>query len=222
MSLTQALNTAMAGLQVTQRGLSVVAGNVANVQTPDYVLKTLAQIETANGSSISVRATAINRVLDEFIQTQVRTETSGGAYADTLSQLFDQLQNIYGAPGSSIGLDALFNNFTTALQGLLATPSSNSAQNNAINAARVLTQQLNAMSSSIQMLRSSAEQGIASDVDTANSALEQIAKINLQVASTNPGDATGPGLMDQRDLYIDQLTKLMSVKVVQGDRKSVV
>jgi flagellar hook-associated protein 1 FlgK len=211
----------MAGLQVTQKGLSIVAGNVANVQTPDYVRKTLDQLETSNGASISVRATAINRVLDQIIQTQVRTETSGGAYADTLSQLFDQLQNIYGAPGSSIGIDALFNNFTTALQGLLATPSSNSAQNNAINAARVLTQQLNTMSSSIQTLRSSAEQGIASDVDTANSALEQIAKINLQVASTNPGDATGPALMDQRDLYIDQLTKLMSIKVVQGDNNQI-
>jgi flagellar hook-associated protein 1 FlgK len=221
MSLTQALNTAMAGLQVTQKGLSIVAGNVANVQTPDYVRKTLDQIETANGSSISVRATAVNRVLDQFIQTQVRTETSGGAYADTLSQLFDQLQNIYGAPGSSIGVDALFNNFTTALQGLLATPSSPSAQNNVINAARVLTQQLNSMSSSIQTLRSSAEQGIASDVDTANSALQQIAKINLQVASANPGDATAPGLMDQRDFYIDQLTKLMNVKVVQGDNNQV-
>ncbi len=221
MSLTQALNTAMAGLQVTQKGLSVVAGNVANVQTPDYVRKTLDQIETANGSSISVRATAINRQLDQLIQTQVRTETSGGAFADTLSNLFDQLQNIYGAPGSSIGVDALFNSFTTALQGLLASPSSTSAQNNVVNAARVLAQQLNSMSSGIQTLRSSAEQGIAADVETANSALQQIAKINLQVASAGPGDATGPGLMDQRDLYIDQLTKLMNVKVVQGDNNQV-
>jgi flagellar hook-associated protein 1 FlgK len=214
MSLTQALNTAMAGLQVTQKGLSIVAGNVANVQTPDYVRKTLDQIETANGVSISVRAMAINRQLDQFIQTQVRTETSGGAYADTLSQLFDQLQNIYGAPGSSIGVDALFNNFTTALQGLLATPSSSSAQNNA-SMRRAFAQQLNAMSSSIQTLRSSAEQGIRPDVDTANSAPEQIARSTASCID-EPGDATGPALMDQRDLYIDQLTKLMSIKVVQA------
>jgi flagellar hook-associated protein 1 FlgK len=221
MSLTQALNTAMAGLQVTQSGLSIVAGNVANVQTPDYVRKTLTQIETANGNSISVRVSAINRQLDQLLQTQLRTETSGGAYADTLSQLFDQLQNIYGSPGSSIGADALFNNFTTALQGLLASPSSASAQNNAINAARVLTQQLNTMSSGIQTLRSAAEQGIAADIDTANNALDHIAKINLQVASASPNDATGPALMDQRDFYINQLTKLMNVKVVQGDNNQV-
>src|SRR5471030_257619 len=190
MSLTQALNSAVAGLQVTQSALSVVAGNVANVQTPDYVRKTLAQVETSNGSSISVRAEAINRLLNELLQTQLRTETSGGSYADTLSQMFDQLQTVYGTPGSSIGIDSVFNKFTAALQGLLASPGSVSAQNTVVNAAQVLAQQLNTMSSGVQLLRSAAEQGISGDVATANDALANIAKINQQVASVNPTDAT--------------------------------
>ena len=217
MSLTQALNTAMAGLQVTQTGLSVVAGNVANVNTPDYVRKTTAQIETAAGNVVSVRVAAINRELDKLLQTQLRMETSGGAYADTLSQLYQQLQTVYGTPGSSIGLDALFNNFTTALQGLVATPNSVSARSAAVNAAQVLAQQLNTMSAGIQTMRSAAEQGIAADVEVANNALQHIAEINQQVASASPNDAAAAALMDQRDLYIDQLSKLMSIKVMQGD-----
>jgi flagellar hook-associated protein 1 FlgK len=217
MSLTQALNTAMAGLQTTQTGLSVVAGNVANVNTPDYVRKTTAQIETAAGNVVSVRVAAINRELDKLLQTQLQTEASGGAYADSLSKMYEQLQTVYGSPGSSIGLDALFNNFTTALQGLLATPSSVSARSAAVNAARVLAQQLNIMSAGIQTLRSAAEQGISADVELANNALQHIADINQQVASASPNDAAAAALMDQRDLYIDQLTKLMSVKVMQGD-----
>ncbi len=221
MSLTQALNTAMAGLQVTQSGLSIVAGNVANVQTPDYVRKTLEQIETAAGGTISVRVAAINRMLNQLLQNQLRTETSGGAYADALSQLFDQLQTVYGAPGSSVGMDALFNDFTTALQGLLATPGSSLAQNNAVNAARLLVQKLNTMSSGIQTLRSAAEQGIAADVEIANNALDRIAKINLQVASASPTDTASAALMDQRDYYINQLSKLMGIKVVQGDNNQI-
>ena len=217
MSLTQALNTAMAGLQTTQAGLSIVAGNVANVNTPDYVRKTLEQVETSSGNAIGVRVAAINRQLDELLQTQLRMETSGGAYADGLSKLYEQLQDVYGTPGSSIGLDALFNNLTTALQGLLASPSSVSARTTAINAAQVITQQLNTMSAGIQTLRSAAEHGIAADVELANNALQHIADINQQVASASPNDAASAALMDQRDLYIDQLTKLMSIKVLQGD-----
>jgi flagellar hook-associated protein 1 len=221
MSLTQALNTAMAGLQVTQAGLSVVAGNVANVQTPDYVRKTLNQIETAAGGSISVRVAEINRMLDQLLQTQLRTESSGGAYAGGLSQLFEQLQTIYGAPGSAVGLDAMFNEFATSLQGLLASPASSLAQSNAVNAARLLAQKLNTMSTGIQALRSAAEQGIAADIDIANNALDRIAKINLQVASTLPTDAAASALMDQRDFYINQLANVMGIKVVRGDNNQV-
>src|SRR5215471_11391583 len=93
MSLTQALNTAMAGLSVTQTSLSLVAANVANAQTPGYVTKTPDQITTTAGNAgDSVRIAAINRQLDQFVQQQLRTETSGGAYADLRASLYQQLQ----------------------------------------------------------------------------------------------------------------------------------
>lgn len=221
MSLTQALNSAIAGLQVTQTGLSVVAGNVANVQTPDYVRKTLEQMETATENAVGVRVIGINRQLNQLIQTQLRTETSGGSFADAVDRLYQQLQTIYGTPGSSLGLDAVFNNFTTALQQLQAAPADVSAQNNAVNSARVLTQQLNSMSGGIQTLRSAAEQGIATDVDTANTALQHIAQINMQLSTLDPHDAITATLLDQRDADINQLSQLMSIKVMQGDNNQV-
>ena len=39
MSLSQALVTAVNGLRVTQVGMSIVAGNVANAETPNYQAK---------------------------------------------------------------------------------------------------------------------------------------------------------------------------------------
>jgi flagellar hook-associated protein 1 len=221
MSLTQALTSALAGLQVTQSGLSVVAGNVANVQTPDYVRKTLTQVETGTGNSISVFAAGINRELDQLIQMQLRTEVSGGAYADVVDQIYQQLQSVYGTPGSSLGLDSLLSKFTNSLQSLMASPADVSAQNIAVNAARVLTQQLNSMSNSVQTLRSAAEQGIAADVQTANDALQHIADINQRIGASTTLDATSAAMLDQRDAYIDKLSKLMSIKVVQGDNNQI-
>jgi flagellar hook-associated protein 1 FlgK len=217
MSLTQVLNTASAGLQVTQQALGVVGANVANAQTPGYVRKSLVEITTAAGNSISVRAAGISRELDQLIQTQLRTETSGGSYADTLSKIYGQLQTLYGAPGSSSGLDTLFNAFTTALQSLSASPSSSSAQSTALNAAQQLANQLNVLSAGVQSLRTAAEQGLSADVQAANNALQQIAAINQQVATAGPNDATAATLMDQRDAAIDQLSKLMGIRVVQGN-----
>src|SRR6266446_1660990 len=119
MSLTQSLSTALAGLNVTQSGLSVIAGNVANAQTPGYVAKIVDQSATTGGDvGESVRIAGINRQLDQFVQQQLRIESSGGAFADLRASVLQQLQQIYGQPGSATTLDALSGNLANAVQAL--------------------------------------------------------------------------------------------------------
>ena len=95
MSLTGTLNTALSGLQTTQQSLQIVGGNVANAQTPGYIRKTLTQIETGGGTSISVRSTSIDRQLDTLVQAQLRQATSGGSFAAA-----DKMQGIRCDSGS--------------------------------------------------------------------------------------------------------------------------
>jgi len=216
MSLTQALSTSLTGLNAAQTALSVVAGNIANAQTPGYVKKTTVQVETAFGSTGSgVEVTSINRVLDAYIQAQTRTEQSGASYADLSASFYQQIQGIYGTPGSAASLEGAYNNFTSALQALTTSPDDPSAQQGVIGAAQSLTQQLNTMTTGIQSLRSQAELGLSSDVTKANDALQQIASLNQQLNSAGPSDATTAALEDQRDSYIDQLSQLMDIKTVK-------
>ena len=99
MSLSQALSAAISGLQVNQAGLALVAANVSNADTPGYIRKTVTQVATAgNGTGISVRMSGVQRELDSYVQSQLRTENSGASYATTRSQALDQLQDVYGTP----------------------------------------------------------------------------------------------------------------------------
>ena len=222
MNLSDALTTALAGLRVTQASLSVTAANVANANTPGYIVETSNQVEVAAGNAgVSVNTAGINRELDTLVQGQLRTETSGGAYADTLSQLYQQLQQVYGTPGSSSSIDTAFNNFTTALQNLTTSPSDYSAQSGVLSAAQGLAQNLNAMSSSIQSLRSQCEQGIADDVQQANTDLQQVAQINQQLSNASPPDSTTVSLEDSRDQAINQLAQLMDIHVVENSNNQV-
>ena len=214
MGLTQALATSLSGLQATQTALSVVAGNVANAQTPGYVAQSVSQVALTSGDAgDSVRVTGINRLLDTFVQQQLRTETSGGAYADLNASFYQQLQQVYGQPGSNTTLDATFNNFTSAVQALSTSPNSPTVQSQTIGTAQALAAQLNNATASIQALRSQADQGIAGDVQQANNALQQIANINQQLQSSTVNDSAKATLEDQRDQYIDQLSKLMDIRV---------
>ncbi len=222
MSLSQALISSIAGLNTTRSNLALVSANVANAGTPGYVRKTANQVATAaNGTAVSVRTVSVQRELDTYVQKQLRTENSGASYATIRAQFYSQLQNIYGAPGSATALDTVYNNFTSSLQTLSSTPDDTSAQAGVVGAARLLAEQLNSMTSQIQSLRGAAEMGLSDSVNQANDAMKHIAAINAQLSSIGTIDSSAALLLDQRDAYIDKLSKLMDINVVAGDRNQV-
>jgi flagellar hook-associated protein 1 FlgK len=214
MSLSSSLANAVSGLRASQAAISVISSNVANAQTPGYVAQSISQVEVATGDTgAGVSVTGVNRQLDQFIQTQLRNETSGGAFADQTANILNQLQSVYGTPGNAGSLETAFSNFTTAVQALSTSSGTASAQNSALTAAQSLAQQLNSTTQGIQTLRSNTEQDIGISVNQANAALNQIAQLNGQIAGLPPHDPTGATLLDQRDSAITQLSKLLDVRV---------
>ena len=217
MSLSQSLTAALDGLNATQSGMALIAANVANAGTPGYTEKTLAlQTVTAGGSNVGVDVAGVNRQLDQLLETQLRTESSGGSYADLVNQVYQQLQQAYGDPSSSTSLQQTYANFTGALQTLQSDPSDYSSQTGVISAADALTGQLNDLTSSVQELRSNCESGLAASVTQANSLLQGIAQINATVPGMPGNDAATESMLDERDQDIDQLATLMDVSVVNG------
>ncbi|WP_454620650.1 flagellar hook-associated protein FlgK [Bradyrhizobium cenepequi] len=218
MSLNDALAIAMSGLRANQAAMSLVSSNVANAETPGYVRKTLDQVTSYSGAyGANVVVAGINRELDQYIQAQLRTETSGASYAALRSSVLQQVQSLYGDPGAIGTLESAFNDLTTALQALSTSADNQSARISVLNAASTLTQQLNSMTQGIQTLRGSAETGIRDSVATANNLLKQIASINNQLMANPLGgtstDASTAALLDQRDQYVTQLSELMDIRV---------
>src|SRR5262245_22147499 len=134
MGLAQALTAAVSGLRTAQAGLSLVAGNVANADTPGYVRKTAVPVTTTAGEfGVGVRIGAVNRELDTFVQRQMRIESAGASYADLRAQFYSRLQSVYGVPGSDNAFENVFNDFTASLQALSTSPDSISARSAVLN-----------------------------------------------------------------------------------------
>ena len=218
MGLSQALASAMSGLRANQIALGLVSGNVANAETPGYIKKTSNQIAVSSGEfGSSVRVAGINRELDVYLQRQLRTEIAGAAYSGLRADMLDQLQSVYGTPGSAGTLESAFNALTTSVQALSTSSDSQSARIAVVNAAQSLVQQLNSMTRGIQTLRSNAEQGLNGAVNIANNAMKQIADINVQLLRGGQTDGAAAELLDQRDRYVEQLSELMDVRVVANE-----
>jgi len=222
MGLSQVLSTSMSGLRAAQTGMSLVASNVANAQTPGYIKKSIVQTTTGGtGVGTGVRVTAINRELDVYLQKQLRTETAGDAYAETRALFYQRLQQVYGEPGTAASLESVYNAFEQSLSTLTASPDSVAAQSTVIGAAQALAQQLNSMTRDIQRLRGDAEHMLSDAVGTANNAMRQIGTINQQLATMDGTDAASAALLDQRDAYIDELSRLMDINVVRTDKNQI-
>ncbi|MCK1359144.1 flagellar hook-associated protein FlgK [Bradyrhizobium sp. 199] len=214
MGLSSALASAMSGLRANQAALSIVSSNVANSQTPGYVVQRPNQIEVTTGEfGSTAMTTGVSRELDTYVLNQLRTETGGSGYADQMANILKQLQNVYGTPGNSGTLETALNKFTTALQALSTSSGASSAQTVALGAAQALAQQLNLTTKGIQSLRSNVEQDLGTSSLAANAAMKQIADINTKLqglAATDPSAAT---LMDQRDQAINTLSNYVDVRV---------
>jgi flagellar hook-associated protein 1 FlgK len=220
MGLMSALNSAVSGLRTTQDQINLVSTNVANAGSVGYTRRVMAPVQqVADQRTVGVQSGQIQRVMDQIALKQLRLETAGAAYTSLMSTYATQLDKLFGSPGGAGSLDTIFNTFTQSLQTLLNDSGSSSAQKAVLDNADVLASQLGRISDSIQSLRTDAESRIGLAVDRANDLLSSIASANSRIVANQP--LNDPGLLDERDRMINDLSQLMDVQVVQNQNGSV-
>lgn len=220
MGLSTSLNTAIGGLNATQVGIGVVSQNVANAGTAGYVRRVVSNTDSLSGLTIGVQSTQVQRLLDTIVQSQLWQESAGSGYTSTRAGALSNLDQLYGAPGSSTALDTIYNNFTSAVQGLQNDPSSYSLRSQVLDAANTLAKRLNGLSDGVQALRSQAEAGIGASVTRVNDLLGALTKVNARVVAA-PHDNATAALKDQRDLILSELSQYVDIKTTEDARGSI-
>ncbi|MFM9974635.1 MAG: flagellar hook-associated protein FlgK [Beijerinckiaceae bacterium] len=216
MGLFGALNSSLSGLRVTQAQIEVVSSNIANKDSVGYTRRSLNIVQQLTGTATSgARVAGIERRLDVLVQKQLRLETAGAAYTDTRARYAQQLDRLFGTPGSPGSLDGNVNNFTSSLQSLATNPSDAAARGQVLSNAQALASNLNSLSDDIQLLRQQAESQIASGIRRANDALARIADADSKIVNNGPLNNTTAALEDERDRAISDLAALIDIRVVE-------
>jgi flagellar hook-associated protein 1 len=213
MSLSVALNYAVSGLTATQAQLQVVAGNVANAQTPGYSEETLSQnSDTSTNGGAGVVTGAIQRETNVGLQAAVLNQATISSAASALGTYQTQVQNLLGQIGSGNSLGDALNSFTSAMQTAAATPADPQAQSSLVNFGQQLASKLNNLSSGVQSLRQNVDTQLGTDVTTLNTALANIAQFNGQIAKLQALSQPTATLEDQRDQALSQVAQLIGVQ----------
>lgn len=214
MSITSALNNAISGLDVSGRGLDVVAGNIANAETEGFTRKTLVQSDRiVNNRVAGAQVISVDRALNEQTQTQLRTFGGINVNNQIVSDVLGRLDTAFGEPGSAAALDTAFNAALSSLDALSATPESFPVQVQAVSDLRNFTGILNNLSDEIQNLRKEADTEISATVDQANAALQGIEEINARIIGSTTNTSDPVSLLDQRDRLVDELAQIVDIDV---------
>jgi flagellar hook-associated protein 1 FlgK len=214
MGISTSLNIALTGLKSSQLQLDLTANNVANSSSPDYSRRRVQTSALVVGDrTFGVMNGTVQREIDLQVQRQWRTATANSAYATTRSDYLTRLDSSFGGPKNPNSLDALFNGFKKSFEKLAASPDNGAARIEAVASAETLAQSLRSLSETIQTARQDAETSIGSAVTEVNTLLMRISKLDKEIISVSAGDNSTAALQDERDAAIDDLAKLIDIKV---------
>lgn len=218
MSLDIARSIAFSGLSATQVQISVASANISNADTKGYTQKNANQATSVTaGVGTGVTVTGITSTVDKLLLKSLVSATSDLGSADTTNSYLTELEQLYGSTSSTsssttgTSLANTLTSFESALSSLASTPGSASLQANALSALDDVATQLRETSSSIQKLRSNADQDISSSVGDINTDLQQIADLNAQIKQESAAGQSTADLEDQRNTALQDVASMMNV-----------
>ena len=213
MSLSHTLSNAVGGMNAASRLAEVVSSNVSNALTEGYGRRQLdLNAASIGGRGSGVQIGQVTRVVDKAVIGDRRLADAAVSGAGATVDLHVRLEAIFGAPGQQ---DALSSRVTVLEQSLLdaaTDPSSSLRLDQVQNRAQDLAGALNTATDRVQSLRRRADADIAAQVDQLNTALEQVERLNGDIANSLNVGADSSALMDQRQRVIDQVSGIVPMR----------
>jgi len=223
MSLTSALSIGRSGLAANQAALEVAGNNLANVATPGYtrqsaVLRAATPIEVQPGRFLGtgVRLQSIIRNIDAALENRLNTATADQSAADERHDLLSQIESIHNDL-SETGLSSRLSEFFNAWSELANNPADASLKTMVAQQGTALAGFLQSINGDLIDTRNQLDERIRSQVQSADSLLQQIADLNGRIATAEGGQGGANALRDERDQLIRELSQIVNVSTVNQD-----
>jgi flagellar hook-associated protein 1 len=221
-----AFSIATGALDANQAALDIVANNTANVNTPGYTLETptweandsasIGGLNAGMGVEMTGAQSQRDRVLDQAVQQQTQTESGSAARLTALNQtqaLFTGATSAGTATSPSSGIGSDMSNFFDSLSSLEANPSQIASRQSVLGAAGTLASDFNSAAAQLQSQRQALDEQSTSVVSQANTLLNNLAQLNVQIGAQSPNADAGT-LEDQRQQDLTNLSQLIGIRTV--------
>ncbi|APC07865.1 flagellar hook-associated protein FlgK [Neomoorella thermoacetica] len=219
-------NTALRGMQAQQRAIYTTSHNIANANTEGYTRQQVVLAATpaypvpamnrpgGQGWQIGtgVDSQETRRLRDEFLDTQIRRETGSLGQWQQIQDVLQQVEVVFNEP-SDTGLSTLMSQFWAAWQELSKNAESSPVRTTVVETANALAEAFRHSAAQLNQIKDDIDQSIELKVKEVNSLAQQIADLNGQIKNIVAAGDQPNDLMDQRDLLLDRLSKIIDFSV---------
>jgi flagellar hook-associated protein 1 FlgK len=214
MSLNTILNVATSGMMAAQTGLRVVSDNIANINTPGYVRKTMAQSNlVSNGMGVGVNIDAIKRATDKFMAAASLNGASSAGKANAIATAMDNAQKLFGDPSAKTNYFSTLNDVYAAFSLAVDDPSSTLLRSSATTKLQDFLGESKRITASLSGQIKDTDNRLSADVDRVNVLLKQIDDLNADITRAKMTGADGTGSENIQSGLIDELSTYMNVQV---------
>jgi flagellar hook-associated protein 1 len=208
------------GLAAQQAALATTGHNISNANRTGYT-RQRAEMQATRPVSIpgmqiqlgtGVEVNKIVRLREDYLDVQVRNENKSLGYWEAKSDTLTKVEELMNEP-SDDGLAFTMDEFWKGWEELAKNPDSAAARAVVRQKGVAVTETLKHISESLDQMQGDLKLVINTKTDSVNSLAAQIGSLNDQIARLVPNNYEPNDLYDQRDVLIDQLSKLVDVKV---------
>lgn len=217
--MSDLLNIGVSGLQAFKRQLDTTSHNIANVNTNGYSrqhvdLSTRPPDYTGFGYvGNGVNISGVRRTVDDFLNNQILTNSTGLSQVDTFHSLVSQVDELLA--NTDAGLTSSMQGFFNAAQDVANDPSSVPARQVFLSQAESLVDRFQFLDGQLNSLTQQVNSDMTSRVTEVNSIAEAIATLNRSISTSYGNEQNAPNdLLDQRDQLVRDLSQHVDVQVV--------
>jgi flagellar hook-associated protein 1 FlgK len=213
------INVANKGLQASQTALHTTGHNISNANTEGfsrqrvelkaslaYTLGGVGQLGTG------VKMENIIRVVDDYVNKQIRQENSTLSKFAVKSEVMEQLEIIFNEP-SDTGLNFNLGEMFDAWQELSKNPESLNSKTIVVEKSKTMTDTLNHIASQLDSLKDSTIDLIEKNVENFNSIVQKLDALNKQIFNISVKGQVPNDLLDQRDLLLKDLSAIADFEI---------
>jgi len=223
------LELAKRGLFAQQTALQTTGHNIANANTTGYSRQVVNLVASRPLEAVGMTSSAlpgqigqgvefdhINRIREKFLDSQYYNENKNYGDWSTRQDTLEKLETIVNEP-SDTSIRTVMENFWNSWQELSKSPEDLTARAVVKENALALTDAFNHVSGQLSDLNSDLTENIKVKATQIDTTLNQVVSLNKEIHRVEGLGNDANDLRDQRDVLVDNLSKMINVTVTDTD-----